>query len=64
VLKETNKPLYQLASLVALSTNIASSFKKIDKPEDPLLAKWKSAELQDFKIEPATIIAAVGNVQV
>jgi HD-like signal output (HDOD) protein len=64
LLKESNKSLYQIAALVALSTNIASSFKKIDKPEDPLIAKWKGPEVADFKVDAAQIIAAVGQVTV
>jgi HD-like signal output (HDOD) protein len=51
LLKSHSKSLFQLGSLIALSSNIATTPKKIEKLDDPVLAIWKGLELKDFKMD-------------
>ena len=62
LLSSRNKNLYQLASLVALSANVANNFKKTDKADDPMVALWKTPELRDFRIDVKDILKAVARV--
>lgn len=57
------KNTFQMASLIALASNMATQFKQTDKTDDPIMAQWKSPELADFKYEASWIVAASGNVQ-
>jgi HD-like signal output (HDOD) protein len=58
LLKDSNRGLYQLASLIALATSMASNPKRIDQADDPIVQEWKGPELQDFKVDPKSIVAA------
>ena len=57
-----NKGLYQLCAIVCLSTNIANSFKKVEKVDDPLLGVWKGVDLRDFRMDSKTMMDAVKKV--
>lgn len=63
LLKTSSKPLYQLASMVALCSNVATHFKKATGPDDPVVQAWKGPELKDFPIEIPKLIDAVGKMQ-
>lgn len=54
--------LAQLTSVVSLASNIASEFKRVDKPEDPVVALWNGPELGGFHVEPLKMIEAVTRV--
>lgn len=55
LLKSHSKSIFQLGSLVALSSNIANQPKKVEKLDDPMFAVWKGLELKDFKIDASAI---------
>lgn len=59
LLYHKNKNLFQLASLVCLSTNIANHFKKTDRVDDPIVQQWKGVELRDFKIDMRSVVKSV-----
>jgi hypothetical protein len=63
LLTTRKKDLHQLSAIVLLSSNIASQFKKVDKPDDPILAAWKGPELAQLKMTPAQIIQAIARVK-
>jgi len=58
LIKLQNKNLYQLSSIVALASNMANNFKKVDKSDDPIIATWKSLEVKDFKIDARAMMSA------
>jgi HD-like signal output (HDOD) protein len=62
LLKNSNRNMHQLAQLVCLASNIANNFKKTDKLDDPMLARWRGAELKDFRIDLKTIAQAVSKM--
>jgi hypothetical protein len=61
---QANKGIFQLASLVALSSNIANQMKKPDGPEDPIFQSWKGLELSGFTVDPKNVVAALQRVSV
>jgi len=58
LLRTANKGMFQLASMVCLATNMATSFKKVDRGDDPVLLQWKGPEIRDFRIDNRAIISA------
>lgn len=62
LLARRNKSLYQLASLVCLSSNIANHFRRPDRPDDPLIRLWKSRELDGFPLANQTLIEVANAV--
>jgi len=51
------KNTYDLACLVSLSSNMATQFRKVNGPEDPVIAAWRGPELKDFKLSNQNIAA-------
>jgi len=62
LLKRRNPKQYQLAALLSLSSNVASSFQLASGTADPVLEKWKGPDLKDFKIEMGKLVNIVNTV--
>jgi HD-like signal output (HDOD) protein len=64
ILKVKRKALYDLASVICYSTNIANNWKKIEKDDDPVLSLWRGPELTGFRADPRTVREAVSKLPI
>jgi HD-like signal output (HDOD) protein len=64
MLRGVNRNLFQLCSLICLTTNMANNFKRVDRLDDPVLASWKGMDLQDFNIPVKSLVDAVAKVTI
>jgi HD-like signal output (HDOD) protein len=62
LLSAREKKLFELSAFVSFSTNIASNFKKTDKLDDPIIARWKGPELGACKIDMPKVLQAVSKI--
>lgn len=62
LLRSRNKGLYQLSSIISLSTNIASHFKRVQTMDDPHLKFWRTGELKEFQINWNLLIQKVSKL--
>jgi hypothetical protein len=57
LLRAERKPVYQLAAIVRLASNMASQPKRIDQETDPMIALWKTADVKDLAIAPSELVS-------
>ncbi len=64
IIRQSNKDLYSLACIIALSTNMASHFRIPKDGSDPIYKAWITPELKDFKVDPKLLkitMSKIGN---
>lgn len=55
LLRSDPKPVYQLAAAIRLALNIAREPKRIERDDDPELARWKGLELRELPIDASEL---------
>ena len=58
-LTKSAKDIYNLASLIALSSNIARKYQPAKTSNDPVIHQWLTPELNDFRIAPSVLVGVM-----
>jgi hypothetical protein len=63
-LAEKNPQASNLAQLIAISSNMAHQYRKVDRENNPLIGKWKGPEYSGFPLSPADFVELTQKIQI